>query len=134
MQLFKDATQKHRRGFMTPLPREPKPGIFYLLSQIHKPDNPGLPIFSGISTIKVGVSGYADCILFPYDTGAASYLKDTDSLKAPLTSFQQTLYQLPWISHVYTDPPIRTDQNPYGILSLTMTMFCFHCTSSFILT
>lgn len=37
-----------------------------------------------IGTIKEGISGYVDSVLFPYatDVGASSYLKDTiDSLK-----------------------------------------------------
>ena len=73
----------------------PRTPIFYLLPKIHKPNNPGHPIISGIDSPTANLSVYLDYYLKPIVRTLPSYIKDTghflqtildDNLEIPVNS------------------------------------------------
>ena len=50
---------------------------FYLLTKIHKKDNPGRPIVNGIGSVTEKISAYVDTFLRKYMARIPSYIKDT---------------------------------------------------------
>ena len=76
LQMFRnDSTDKHAMNFLTP--KNPRMAIFYLLSKIHKPGNPGRPIISSCGTATENISKYVDHFLQPLATQVPSYIRDT---------------------------------------------------------
>jgi hypothetical protein len=63
-------------------PEDPKPGRFYLLSKIHKENNPGRPIVSANAHPTEKISEFIDFHLRPFVENLPSHIKDTtDYLK-----------------------------------------------------
>ncbi|XP_033121407.1 uncharacterized protein LOC117120505 [Anneissia japonica] len=86
--LIKDFPKDIKRYIECTTHLEPKPGTFYLLPKIHKQDNPGRPIISGIGTLTEGISKYVDRILRPFATSANSYIKDTTDFLCKLQDIE----------------------------------------------
>lgn len=59
------------------IPLHCTPGRFYLLPKIHKLNNPGRPIVSGIGTVTEKISSYVDNIIREIPPTFPSYIKDT---------------------------------------------------------
>ena len=59
------------------VPDNPKPGTFYTLPKIHKPNNPGRPIISGIRTLTENISGAIENIIKTMVKNTKSYIQDT---------------------------------------------------------
>ncbi|CAN7943058.1 unnamed protein product, partial [Ixodes hexagonus] len=57
--------------------RNPHPGVFYLLIKVHKPNNPGRPIISGIGTPTEQISEFVDHAIKHIPPLLQSYVKDT---------------------------------------------------------
>ena len=53
----------------------PKTSRFYLLSNIHKPNNPGRPIVSACSCPTENIVSYLDQIMFPLLCNLNTYLR-----------------------------------------------------------
>lgn len=62
--------------------------IFYLLTKIHKPGNPGSPIVASNSALTENISCFTDFFLWPSVTQLSSYIRDT-------TDFINKLRRLP---------------------------------------
>ena len=63
------------KAFLTPL--NPRPGRFYMLPKIHKPNNPGRPIISSCDAPTEKISMFVDHHLHPHVEQLPSYLRDT---------------------------------------------------------
>ena len=63
------------KAFLTPL--NPRPGRFYMLPKIHKPNNPGRPIISSCDAPTKKISMFVDHHLRPHVEQLPSYLRDT---------------------------------------------------------
>ena len=59
------------------IPNDPKPGTFYTLPKLHKPNIPGRPIMSGIGTLTEKISGLVETILNPIVRNTDCYIQDT---------------------------------------------------------
>ena len=60
------------------IPDDPKPGTFYTLPKLHKPNNiPGRPIMSGIGTLTEKISGLVETILNPIVKNTDCYIQET---------------------------------------------------------
>jgi len=68
------------------IPQDPQPGRFYLLSKIHKPNNPGRPIVSNIDTLTEHISQHVEHNLKPHAQAANSYIQDTTDFLNKLAS------------------------------------------------
>lgn len=60
------------------VPLSPVAGRFYLLPKIHKKDNPGRPIVSGIGTVTEKLSLYVDSLINNIPPKFPSFVKDTN--------------------------------------------------------
>ena len=98
----------------------PRTPIFYMLPKIHKPNNPGRPIISGIDSPTANLSVYLDYYLKPIVRTLPSYIKDTDhflqtilhdNLEIPVNSILVTLD----VRSLYTNIP--QDEGTYVCLS-----------------
>lgn len=90
------------------IPLSPVAGRFYLLPKIHKRDNPGRPIISGIGTVTENLSRYVDSLINTIPSSFSSYIKDTNhflsdivDLQVPQNSFLVTLD----VTSLYTNIP-----------------------------
>ena len=63
------------KAFLTPL--NPRPGCFYMLPKIHKPNNPGGSIISSCDAPTKKISIFVDHHLRPHVEQLPSYLRDT---------------------------------------------------------
>ena len=59
------------------IPLSPVAGRFYLLPKIHKKDNPGRPIISGIGTVTENLSSYVDSLISNIPATFPSFVRDT---------------------------------------------------------
>lgn len=89
-------------------PTHSRPGRFYLLPKIHKLNNPGRPIVSGLNTVTENISGLVDSLMKDIPPNFPSYLKDTNhflqeisQLCIPTGSFLVTLD----VTSLYTSIP-----------------------------
>lgn len=60
------------------IPLSPVAGRFYLLPKIHKENNPGRPIVSGIGTVTENLSRYVDFLIRDIPPSFPSFIKDTN--------------------------------------------------------
>ena len=72
------------------IPENAKPGTFYMLPKIHKPNIPGRPIVSNIGCLTEHISGFVEEILKPYVQSAPSFILDTNDFLSKL-KFLQTV-------------------------------------------
>ena len=84
-----------------------KPGNFYLLPKIHKPNNPGRPIISNNNTLTEHESHFVETLLKPYAQAANSFIQDTTDflkkLKKIKTVPQNTILATLDVSSLYTN-------------------------------
>ncbi|CAN7950103.1 unnamed protein product [Ixodes hexagonus] len=90
------------------IPLDPQPGGFYMLPKIHKQNNPGRPIISGIGTVTENISSFIDLLIKDIPPKFASYVKDTNhflreisNVVVPPDSFLVTLD----VASLYTNIP-----------------------------
>lgn len=91
-------------------PSHSKPGRFYLLPKIHKINNPGRPIVSGIGTVTERISSLVDTLIKDIPPTFPSFVKDTSHflqkiapLDIPDNAFLVTLD----VASLYTNIPHR---------------------------
>lgn len=60
------------------VPLSPVAGRFYMLPKIHKQNNPGRPIISGIGTVTENLSRYVDSLINKIPATFPSFIKDTN--------------------------------------------------------
>ncbi|CAN7939219.1 unnamed protein product [Ixodes hexagonus] len=96
------------RTFRALISLHPRPGTFYTLPKIHKPNNPGRPIISGIGTVTENLSSYVDSLIKEIPKSFDSYIKDTNhflnlitDINVPANSFLVTLD----VASLYTNIP-----------------------------
>ncbi|CAN7976819.1 unnamed protein product, partial [Ixodes persulcatus] len=89
-------------------PWHPRPGRFYTLPKIHKENNPGRPIVSGIGTVTERISSFIDTMIKEIPPTFPSFLRDTNhfirdisQLPIPTGSFLVTLD----VTALYTNIP-----------------------------
>ena len=70
-------SQATKSRLLPVIPSDPKPGTFYLLPKIHKVNNPGRPIVSGINTLTENISGFIAELLTPVASNVQSFIQDT---------------------------------------------------------
>lgn len=92
----------------TLVPLSPSAGPFYMLPQIHKPNNPGRPIVSADGTATENLSCYVDSLIGSIPATFKSFVRDTNhflsaiiDITVPNGSFLVTLD----VSSLYTDIP-----------------------------
>ncbi|CAN7997262.1 unnamed protein product, partial [Ixodes hexagonus] len=68
------------------IPLDPQPGRFYMLPKIHKQNNPGRPIISGIGTVTENISSFIDLLIKDIPPKFASYVKDTNHFLREISS------------------------------------------------
>ena len=72
------------------IPENAKPGTFYMLPKIHKPNIPGRPIVSNSGCLIEHISGFVEEILKPYAQSAPSFILGTNDFLSKL-KFLQTV-------------------------------------------
>ena len=77
LQLIRTFDPDLQRYFLSLIPANPSPGIFYTIPKIHKEGVPGRPIISGIGTLCENISGFVETILKPIVRTLPSFLLDT---------------------------------------------------------
>ncbi|XP_067413152.1 uncharacterized protein [Emydura macquarii macquarii] len=107
--IYSRNSHKTQEQIYTDTPPEPRPGLFYLLSKIHKSENLGRPIISGIGTLTAGLSGYVHSLLRTYATSRPSYLRDTTDFLRKLQSIgdlpENTILATMDVEALYTNIP-----------------------------
>lgn len=90
------------------IPLDPVAGRFYLLPKIHKQNNPGRPIVSGIGTVTESLSRYVDSLISQIPPTFQSFLRDTthflsdiNNLTVPINALLVTLD----VASLYTNIP-----------------------------
>ncbi|XP_064475493.1 uncharacterized protein LOC135389367 [Ornithodoros turicata] len=90
------------------LPKDTRPGRFYMLPKIHKPGNPGRPIVSCNGTATEKLSSFVDYLLKDIPPQMPSYIKDTNHFLELLTECEPSpsgiLVTLD-VSSLYTNIP-----------------------------
>ena len=69
------------------IPANPKPGVFYIVPKIHKENNPGRPIVSGLGTLTEKLSGFVSELLSPVASNVNSFIQDTTHFLNILENF-----------------------------------------------
>lgn len=72
-----DNDQIDKKIFKYLLQENPRPGQFYMLMKVHKPNHPGRPIISGIGTNTENISDFIDEQIKSTAASAPSYVKDS---------------------------------------------------------
>lgn len=90
------------------IPLSPVAGRFYRLPKIHKINNPGRPINSGIGTVTENLSSYVDSLISNIPATFSSYVRDTtdflsDTIDLIIT--QGSLLVTLYVASLYTNIP-----------------------------
>ncbi|XP_064479668.1 uncharacterized protein LOC135392988 isoform X2 [Ornithodoros turicata] len=99
------------------LPRNSKPGRFYMLPKIHKPGNPGRPIVSCNGTATEKLSSFVDHLLKDIPPRLPSYIKDTNHFLQILNQCQpppSSLLVTLDVSSLYTNIPHDDAEAPFS--------------------
>lgn len=70
------------------IPLSPVAGKFYLLPKIHKVNNPGRPIVSGIGTVTENLSRYVDNLICDIPPSFPSFIKDTNDFLSDISKIE----------------------------------------------
>ena len=70
------------------IPLSPAAGILYLLPKIHKENNPGRPIVSGIGTVTENLSRYVDNLIRDIPASFRSFIKDTNDFLSDIMKIE----------------------------------------------
>lgn len=70
------------------IPLSPVAGRFYLLPKIHKNNNPGRPIVSGIGTVTENLSRYVDSLIRDIPPSFPSFIKDTNDFLSDIMKME----------------------------------------------
>ncbi|CAN7979088.1 unnamed protein product [Ixodes persulcatus] len=88
------------------------PGVFYMLIKVHKPNNPGRPIISGIGTPTERISEFVDHAIKHIPPLLQSYVKDTthflnliDHMNGSGLISQESILVTIDVSSLYTNIP-----------------------------